>query len=104
MARLKAVEENKFLKHWHLWSQARSEAKDASTGLGEIVKAAIEDLNIGKKPFKIAAELRRQDAVKASAFIRDLKKACIEMGVADENFDPVQTDLEDAIKNTPPAA
>lgn len=102
--RLRAVEEPKSLQHYRNWSAAKSAAKEASGEVGLATKQACDDLEVTKKAFNFAANLRRMDPTKAGPIIRDLKKLCQEWGVTDENFDPVQSDLEEAIRNTEPAA
>lgn len=97
-ARLKDVSEPKSLKHYRNWSDARTKSKDAASEVGEVVKVATNELDVGKKPFKLACELKRMDPVKSSAFLRDFDQLVVEFGLE------AQTELEDVVGNTSPAA
>lgn len=98
MACLRPVEESKSVRLYREWSTARQTSREAATDLGTIVKNATEELNMSKKAIRLAFDLKRQDAVKVSAFLRDFDQLREELGLQ------TQTELEDAIKNTPPAA
>lgn len=101
MARLKTVgqpDESSAVRLYRDWSTARATSKEAAGELGEILKGAVEDLGMVKKAIKLAFELKRQDPVKCSAFLRDFDQLREDLGLA------VQTELEDAIRDTQPAA
>jgi hypothetical protein len=98
MARLKTVGEAPSLGFYRQWSTARDESKEKSTELGEIVKEATDELAVDKGAFKLACKLKRQDPIKAAAFLRGFNQLVAEFGI------DAQTDLEDAIKNTEAAA
>lgn len=91
------------LKHYRDWSTARDMSKDAQTDLGGIIKQAVTALAVGKKPFKQACEWRRMASVKAVAQINDLRQLCYELGITDENFRPLQSEMFSEIDDTEPA-
>lgn len=102
MAPRKKAEDSASLavKHYRAWSTAREVVKEGNDDLGIAVKQAIEALNCSKWAFKQAAELRRMKETKACARIKELKQLCQDLGLTDENFKPVQGDIEDVIAST----
>jgi hypothetical protein len=62
------------LKFYRDWSLARDDSKSASADLGTIVKEAAAGLDVSKKAFKLASELKRQDPQKAGGFLRDFNR------------------------------
>ena len=69
------------LRFYRDWSAARDDSKSAAAELGGIVKDAAAGLDVSKKAFKLAAELKRQDAQKAGGFLRDFNRLVREFGL-----------------------
>jgi hypothetical protein len=87
------------MKHYRNWSSAKDVAQDGSKDLAAVIKDAAHALDVAPKAFTIACRWAREPE-KSVQEIRHLKRLAFEFGLVDADFNPLQTDLLDAIEAT----
>jgi hypothetical protein len=92
-------------KYYRDWAVKKDVSEDASKDLKQVVEQVLESLEVAGPSLALAFKWQRMLSDRPEKVwhqIRTLKRMCIDLGLTDEDFNPLdpQGDIEDAIRES----